>query len=132
MSVRPRQSGGFPLLHDSHSELPRDGLCPTCGKTLAAETVTLIGGALYPDERGGFGPAKVMRGFLDLYWSRDLETREKGFLAAKLEVASDVEAGQFSVRVCSLQCLATFFSSIVSALAVEVERELKEYADSVE
>jgi hypothetical protein len=65
-----------------------------------------------------------MLGFLNLTWEKLVDpSGDNDFYLATLPIAFDVQGGQFSIRVCSLDCLRSLFSSWVDALEREVNEE---------
>jgi hypothetical protein len=121
-STAPRKA----LLFGRRTDLPSKGsACPICGRHLGGDqaVVKLFGGASLLEEDGeAYGPADSMLGFLELSW--DLSpSKGDGFLHAFLPIADRVQGGQFSIAVCSPQCLGRLFAGWVKDLRLAVKEE---------
>jgi hypothetical protein len=110
----------YPLLADGRADLPAEESadCPVCGNPLGTTTVTLAAGAMAWDRASkGYGPAKTMRGFLNLRWNEDRpEDKDSKYLVAYLSIVESVHGGQFSITACSFQCLHSLFAGWVDEL----------------
>lgn len=122
MSNKPRRA----LLSGRTAHLPGKGSpCPVCGKDLGGsqEVVKLLGGGAVLEADGEtYGPANNLLGFLDLFWNWS-PPKGEGYLLASLPIANRVRGGQFSITVCSLNCLARLFSGWVKELKAAVREE---------
>ena len=115
-----RRSNRRALLRGRRSHLPgRSRLCPICVSKMgrSVPVCKLRGGAALLDSDGeSYGPSPKMLGFLELTWEDWVGSRKGGgFRLASLAIALSVKGGQFSIHVCSTDCLRKMFTLWVDA-----------------
>ena len=120
----------FPFLKGKTTYFPQKAKCPWCNKNKVLEPhsfAAVSGGALLKNQEENYsGPSEDMEGYFNLTWHGAHE--EEGGEGkdpntwAVLDIARDVQGGQFDAYFCSTNCLRAFLNYCVDELERRVEQ----------
>lgn len=122
----------FPLIEKNKSYYPDKAICPWCKENKVFEPHSFVhigGGALleYPDEDETFGSSEKMLVFFHVGWHgahpEDGGVGKDPDTYVNLNIANDVEGGQFELYFCSTKCLREFLNSCVDKLEDEIKKQ---------
>jgi endogenous inhibitor of DNA gyrase (YacG/DUF329 family) len=111
----------FPIITESQVDIPIDGKCPCCGKTLSeanGEFVTLETGALLLDEAEDSIVSDSLEGFATIVFHSDPKNI---YVASSL--VENAHGGQGEITLCSTQCLRALLNKWVDQLEVKINHE---------